>query len=239
MALQLFPNRLVALRGVTGHGFSPGDHCLFLVIKQRACPVPVAVQSRTFLGADAEGNFTLWLTAEKPEAPGTWIQTRPGFGSVLVRQYFGDREKEEAAEFQVEVVGRERFDPLPASTDAEVARAKGDGSSLLGQRIEVDWCFVQQSRGGGGVVGPIQQHQRLTRRAFEAAGPPVCLHRVLGPVRCQTSAQQVSGQEAGGPGSHLGVDRRLHLVAVHAVIPLPQQILGLLFLQGFAIINDR
>ena len=85
------------------------------------------------LGADADGNFTLWLSTEKPEAPGYWIQTRPGFGSVLVRQYFGDRDKEEAARFDVEVVGRRPLDPLPASTDAEVARSiQGTGFALQG-----------------------------------------------------------------------------------------------------------
>ena len=54
MALQLFPYYLVALRGVTGHGFSPGDHCFFLGIKQRACLVPIPIQCSAFLNTDAE-----------------------------------------------------------------------------------------------------------------------------------------------------------------------------------------
>ena len=50
-----------------------------------------------------------------------WIKTEPGDGSVLVRQYVGDREQERLASYRVEVVGRKPLDPLPPSTDAEVA----------------------------------------------------------------------------------------------------------------------
>ena len=77
------------------------------------------------LGADKAGNYTLWLTAEKPEGPGFWVKTGPaaGFGSVLVREYFGDRSTEKPATLHVEVVGRERYAPLAPSTDAEVARS--------------------------------------------------------------------------------------------------------------------
>ncbi len=74
------------------------------------------------LQADDKGDFTLWLTGEKPDAPGAWIQTTPGAdGTLLVRQYLGDRSKEEPATYQIEVVGRKRLDPLPPSSDAEVA----------------------------------------------------------------------------------------------------------------------
>ena len=73
------------------------------------------------LDADDDGNFTLWLTAEKPEAPGAWIQTGSGDGSMLVRQYIGDRTAERLASYQIEVVGRKPLDPLPPSRDAEIA----------------------------------------------------------------------------------------------------------------------
>ena len=101
------------------------DHLSFsvLAMQRTGRSQSLGYANERTLGADADGNFTLWLSAEKPDAPGYWIQTRPGFGSVLVRQYFGNRDEEEAARFQAEVVGRERFDPLPASTDAEVARS--------------------------------------------------------------------------------------------------------------------
>ena len=74
---------------------------------------------------DEDGNFTLWLTAEKPDEAGNWIQTgvSSGWGSMLVRQYLGDRSTERLATYEIDVVGRERHDPLPPSTDAEVGRA--------------------------------------------------------------------------------------------------------------------
>jgi len=74
------------------------------------------------LEADEAGNFTLWLTAEKPDLPGAWIPTGgSGDGTMLVRQYIGDRTKEKLATYQVEVVGRKPLDPLPPSQDAEIA----------------------------------------------------------------------------------------------------------------------
>ena len=75
------------------------------------------------LEADKDGNFTLWLTAEKPDAPGAWIQTGSGDGSMLVRQYIGDRASERLASYQIEVIGRKPLDPLPPSQDAEIAAA--------------------------------------------------------------------------------------------------------------------
>ncbi|MEZ4333735.1 MAG: hypothetical protein R3F35_18425 [Myxococcota bacterium] len=81
------------------------------------------------LEPDANGDFTLWLTRRKPDAKGVWIETQPGDGSVLVRQYIGDRSQETLATYRVEVVGRKPFDPLPPSTDAEVAH--GIRSTLL------------------------------------------------------------------------------------------------------------
>lgn len=77
------------------------------------------------LDVDSKGNFTIWMTAEKPSAPGNWVKTGPaaGRGNVLVRQYIGDRSKEKLATYRIDVVGRDRFDPLPPSTDEEIAAA--------------------------------------------------------------------------------------------------------------------
>ena len=90
----------------------------------------VGYVSERDIGADENGNFTLWLTAKKPDAPGFWIQTEPGAGSMLVRQYIGDRAAERLASYEIEVVGREPLDPLAPSTDAEVAA--GIRGTLLG-----------------------------------------------------------------------------------------------------------
>lgn len=73
------------------------------------------------LELDDDGNFTIWLTAEKPDASGNWIQTGSGDGTMLVRQYIGDRATEELATYEIAAVGRRHLDPLPPSTDAEVA----------------------------------------------------------------------------------------------------------------------
>ena len=73
------------------------------------------------LETDADGNFTIWLSKEKPSEPGNWIQSVPAPGTMLVRQYIGDRASERLASYTIEVVGRAHLDPLPPSTDAEVA----------------------------------------------------------------------------------------------------------------------
>ncbi len=92
----------------------------------------IGYRNERSLGADANGNFTLWLTAKKPDAPGVWIETRPGEGSMLVRQYIGDRASERLASYAIEVVGRRPLDPLAPSTDAEVAQGIRRAQLALG-----------------------------------------------------------------------------------------------------------
>ena len=109
---------------ITGHRGSV-DHLSFTVLtalpngRQKA----IGYLNERDLELDAEGRFTIWLTAEKPDAPGNWIQTGPsaGAGTLLVRQYFGDRSKEVEATYDVAVVGRDRYAPLPPSTDEGIA----------------------------------------------------------------------------------------------------------------------
>ena len=99
------------------------DHLSFTVLERQANGRSQQlgyVNERT-LEPDAEGNFTLWLTAKKPEEPGAWIKTGGGVGNVLVRQYIGDRSEEKLGTYDIRALGRERFDPLPPSSDAEVA----------------------------------------------------------------------------------------------------------------------
>ena len=101
------------------------DHLSFTVLRMlpNGRQKAIGYLNERDLELDADGNFTLWLTAEKPDAPGNWIQTGPeaGAGTMLVRQYFGDRSKEVAATYDVEVVGRPRYAPLPPSTDEMIA----------------------------------------------------------------------------------------------------------------------
>lgn len=107
---------------ITGHRGTL-DHLSFTVLLRGANgrSSKLGYVNERDLTLDRDGHFTLWLTAKKPTAPGNWIQTKPGDGSVLVRQYVGDRSKEKLATYRVEVVGRKPFDPLAPSTDAEVA----------------------------------------------------------------------------------------------------------------------
>ena len=99
------------------------DHLSFtaLVREPSGRSKPIGYLNERTLGADENGDFTLWLGSEKPTSPGVWIQTGSQDGNILVRQYVGDRSTERLAAYQVEVVGRTHLDPLPPSTDAEVA----------------------------------------------------------------------------------------------------------------------
>ncbi len=103
------------------------DHLSFTVlsIQPSGRSKSIGYVNERSIGADANGDFTLWLTAEKPDAPGVWIQTGPsaGVGTMLVRQYLGDRSGEELATYRVEVVGRDRYEPFPPSSDAAIARS--------------------------------------------------------------------------------------------------------------------
>ena len=87
------------------------------------------------LELDADGSFTLWLTGDRPDAPGNWVETgeEAGVGSMLIRQYIGDRATERLATYEVEVVGREPGAPIPPSTDAEIAAGlRGTTNALRG-----------------------------------------------------------------------------------------------------------
>lgn len=99
------------------------DHLSFTVLKREPSGRSrlIGYANERSVEADVNGDFTLWLTAKKPEAPGVWIQTTPGYGTILVRQYIGDRAKERLATYDIEVIGRKPFAPLPPSQDAEVA----------------------------------------------------------------------------------------------------------------------
>ncbi len=101
------------------------DHLSFTVLATQANgrSKQLGYLNERDLDADWRGNFTLWLSGEKPEKKGDWVKTGEdaGSGTILVRQYFGNRKKEKPATFKIEAVGRNRYDPLMPSTDADVA----------------------------------------------------------------------------------------------------------------------
>jgi hypothetical protein len=55
--------------------------------------------------ADADGRFTLWLTKEKPDAPGAWVRIPDEANGVVIRQYVASRDRDVLARFAIEAVG--------------------------------------------------------------------------------------------------------------------------------------
>ena len=55
--------------------------------------------------ADAEGNFTIWLSKEKPTQPGGWIPITKETSGFVGRQYIGDRSRQKMATFALTAVG--------------------------------------------------------------------------------------------------------------------------------------
>ncbi len=80
--------------------------------------------------ADANGNFTIWLTKEKPTQPGGWIQTTKEASGVVARQYIADRRKETMATFAVAAVGPNLPD-VDHMSDDEIAFRIGKVASAL------------------------------------------------------------------------------------------------------------
>lgn len=71
------------------------------------------------LQADADGNFTLWLTREKPDKPGVWLSIPEDASSILVRQYIADRATETLARYEIDAVGD--LPPLAPPRDEDIA----------------------------------------------------------------------------------------------------------------------
>jgi len=87
----------------------------------------LAYYNERTLGADEKGEFEIHLTKADDGGP-NWVDTSGGIGSILVRQYIGDREKEVLATYDVDVVGRTPYEDIPPSTDGEIAKALMESS---------------------------------------------------------------------------------------------------------------
>jgi Protein of unknown function (DUF1214) len=57
------------------------------------------------LTLDDEGNFTILLSKSKPGETGDWVEIPADTSAVLVRQYIADRNEEQLAELNIEVLG--------------------------------------------------------------------------------------------------------------------------------------
>jgi hypothetical protein len=91
-------------------------------------------RNESSLGLDADGNFTLLLSATKPAEPGTWIETPAGPYSILVRQFIGSREQETLATYEIEVLDDAELLALEPHTDTEIAagiRATAGAFSIM------------------------------------------------------------------------------------------------------------
>jgi hypothetical protein len=51
-----------------------------------------------------DGSFELILSADEPDVPGQWVKLDPDANSLQLRQYIFDREKEELASYEIEML---------------------------------------------------------------------------------------------------------------------------------------
>jgi hypothetical protein len=80
--------------------------------------------------ADRNGDFTIWLTKEKPTKPGGWIQIGKDASGVIARQYIANRHKEKLATFAVTAVG-EHLPDIDRMSDDEIAFRIGKVTGAL------------------------------------------------------------------------------------------------------------
>jgi hypothetical protein len=70
--------------------------------------------------ADADGDFTVWLTKAKPAQPGAWIALPDEANGVVIRQYVAKRERDTLARFSIEAIG-DRLPKADRISDTELA----------------------------------------------------------------------------------------------------------------------
>jgi hypothetical protein len=80
--------------------------------------------------ADKNGDFTIWLTREKPAKAGGWIKIDNSASGVVARQYIADRHKEKMATFAVTAVGAGLPD-IDRMSDDEIGFRIGKVASAL------------------------------------------------------------------------------------------------------------
>ncbi len=88
------------------------------------------------LACDETGHFEIVVSAE--QQPGNWLPMQPGTTSMIVRQTFGDRSREEPASYRIACTKPERSDSLqPEALERGLQRAAAfvEGTANL----FVDW----------------------------------------------------------------------------------------------------
>jgi hypothetical protein len=128
--------------------------------------------------ADGNGNFTIWLTKEKPAGAGGWIPIPKEASGVVARQYIADRKKETMATFAVAAVGKNLPDVEVMSDQEIAARIRKVASGLL---VNMTWhrtlmpfamgtpnVFFERS--GAGLGGNIANTENLYDMAYYEVG---------------------------------------------------------------------
>lgn len=75
-----------------------------------------------------EGHFRLWLTKERPAAPGAWVALPDAANGVVVRQYVADRGRDELARFSLRALDD---DASHHPGEPEIARRLGKTADYL------------------------------------------------------------------------------------------------------------
>lgn len=133
--------------------------------------------------ADAAGDFTIWLTKEKPEAPGIWIALPETADGVVIRQYLADRAREPLATFSIEAVG-ERRPPKGPMRDEEIARRLATIATYLvvnstWHRTLMPYAMAHPNRffdrAGTAIGGNVANNENLYHMAHYQLGPDEAL----------------------------------------------------------------
>ena len=109
------------------------DHLSFTVLERlpNGRQKKVGYLNERELEADENGDFRFYFGPTKPAASDPWIQTGDTAGTMLVRQYIGDRASETLASYSVEVIGPAALAPLPHTSDAGLAASIGGVKQAL------------------------------------------------------------------------------------------------------------
>lgn len=81
----------------------------------------IANVADTDLQLDADGNFELVFSTQKPDLPGQWIKVDPDANQIQVRQYILDRSLEQEAVFKIELLDEKANHPTAPFTDQAMA----------------------------------------------------------------------------------------------------------------------
>ena len=133
--------------------------------------------------ADVSGDFTIWLTKQKPAAPGLWIALPDEADGVVIRQYLASRAREPLATFSIEAVG-DRRPPKGPMRDEEIARRIATIATYLvvnstWHRTLMPYAMAQPNqffdRAGTAIGANVANSENLYHMAHYLLGPDEAL----------------------------------------------------------------